>query len=111
MYMEELKGLGDSLTGKCPLEMSREDMTLILVALDNRLNYTAKRRINTVTDVVFLRRHPERVDTKNMTFIPLPSMQTSKPEEQMLIVEWLFIRNCLVMPAHRVWLKLKKNSK
>jgi hypothetical protein len=82
-----------------------------MTALDNHRDYTATKRINTVTDVVFIWRHPERFDAKNIKIIPLPPLQSAKPEEKPLILERLHIRDCIVIPVRRVWLKLEKKPK
>jgi hypothetical protein len=80
---------------------------LILRALENRRDYTAQRRIDKVTDAVFVRRHPERFDPQQLELIPLPPLKSAGPNDRKLIEEWLQIRNCLVIPTHRVWLKMK----
>lgn len=108
MYVEGIKGLGKKMEIQCPVLISMDDVRFMVRALDSRVNDRAKRRINVVTDAMFIRRHPERLDKKSMKVIPLPLMKSANSEEQMLILEWLHIRNCLVMPAHRAWLKFLK---
>lgn len=108
MYVERLEGLSERKEMRCPASISTEDIRFLLRALDNRADYSDKRRIHKVTDAMFIRRHPERFNKRTMKIIPLPSVASANSEEQMLIVEWLHMRNCFVMPVHRAWLKFWK---
>jgi hypothetical protein len=104
----------DNLMGQCPPKIQGNDIDFLVTALEDRRNFSNKKRINMVTDLVFLGKHPERLDMKNIEnirIIPLPTLQSAGPEEKKLIQEWLHIRNCLVIPVHRAWLKLKQKSK
>ena len=106
MYVPTSEGLGDFPKGQCP-PVSAEDFELILAALDARRDYTTKKRIDAVTDVVFIRRHPERFDEKEMKIIKLPPLRSAGPTDQKLIQEWGHLRDCLVLPMHRAWLRVR----
>lgn len=104
MYVPTPAGLGDFPQGQCP-PISAEDFKLILAALDARRDYSAKKRIYAVTDVVFIQRHPERVSQHglNVNISKLPPLRSAGPADQKLIQEWGHLRDCLVIPMHRAW--------
>ena len=97
-------GLGDFPRGQCP-PLSIADFLLLRKAFEDRRDYSTKKRIDTVTDAMFLRRHPERWDTKELKIIKLPPLRSAGTADQNLIQEWGHLRDCLVIPAHRVWSK------
>jgi hypothetical protein len=102
VYIRSSEELGEFPKGQCP-PVSEEDLMLIIKSLDNRRDYTTERRINAVTDGVFIRRHPERFDPQQMKIIKLPALRSAAPADQKLIQEWGHIRDCLVIPVHRAW--------
>jgi hypothetical protein len=104
VYIQASEGLGDFPRGQCP-PVSSEDINLIRGALEARRDYPAKKRVNAVTDVVFIKRHPERFDQKELKIIKLPPVRSAGPADQKLIQEWGHLRDCLVIPVHRVWIK------
>jgi hypothetical protein len=102
MYVTASGGLGDFRKGQCP-PISGDDLKLIVAALDARRDYPAQKRINAVTDAVFIRRHPERWDQKELKIIKLPPLRSAGPAERDLIQDWGHIRDCLVIPVHQMW--------
>ncbi|MEO8134763.1 MAG: hypothetical protein ABI831_12385 [Betaproteobacteria bacterium] len=74
-------------------------------ALDARRDYPARKRIDAVTDVVFIKRHPERFDSNELKIVKLPPLASAGPADQRLIQEWGHLRDCLVIPMHKAWLK------
>lgn len=83
---------------------------LIRQALEPRRDYTDKKRINGVTDVVFIKRHPERFDEKEIKITKLPLPRSAGPADRKLIQELWRIRDCLVTPVHNVWLKVARKG-
>lgn len=108
MYVRTSKGLGDN--AKCA-PFVPEDIRLILWSLDQDRDPAFKTRINRATDWVFYgRRHPERIQS-DFSVIPLPPLEWAGPADKKLIQEWLQIRDCLVQPSHRLWLRSQQEQK
>jgi len=104
VYIQESDRLGEFPKGQCP-PVSDDDRKLIVKSFNDRRDYSVKKRINTVTDVVFIKRHPERWDNNQLKIIKLPRLSQAGPADQKLIQEWGHLRDCLVIPVHRVWSK------
>ena len=102
MYITASGGLGNFRKGQCA-PISGADIKLILAALDARRGYPTQKRIDAVTDAMFIRRHPERWDAKELKIIKLPPLRSAGPAERDLIQDWGHIRDCLVLPVHEVW--------
>lgn len=110
MYIYSSQQLGEFPTGVCAPEAQKE-FKLIHDALVARRDLPVKKRIDAVADVLFYRRHPERVDTKGLdiTLSKLPRLGSATSAERLLIQEWLYLRDCLVLPIHRAMLKVQKS--
>jgi len=105
VYIHESDRLGDFPRGQCP-PVAGDDIKLIVKSFGDRLDYSVKKRINSVTDVVFIRRHPERWDNNQLKIIKLPRLSGASVADQKLIQEWGHLRDCLVIPVHRIWAKV-----
>ena len=122
MYLREDRGLGDGWSRPCPPDVMTEqegkDAQLLFKLMSDRhcgLDLSSK-TINCLTDVVFYRRHNELIDidptlTRESIITRLPSFKDATPAQKLLIYEWRDIKNCLVVPAFKIFIRAQKKSK
>ncbi|HEY8224571.1 MAG TPA: hypothetical protein VIG25_04785 [Pyrinomonadaceae bacterium] len=109
MYVLD-SGLGDFPRGQCP-PIPGAEVPKIISALDKLSNLSSRARVNEVTDVLFINRHPDRLNTTTLEFKKLPSLRSAKATEVQLIQEWGHIRDCMVLPVERELQRIRAKEK
>jgi hypothetical protein len=111
VYLSASPGLGDPPRRSCPETFEFAEIRAVLEGFERRRDVPSRGRINAVSDVVFIRRHPGQFDVQALRILKLPRRRDASPDEKRLIDEWLEIRDCIVIPAEREWIKLEREEK